>query len=794
MKKFLLSLLVFLVMNGFSQKTIQIKGTVLDSRNKETMVGVNVILNDTAGTTTDIFGNFSLDMSPGKQKLEFRFVGYVSDVRYVYISSGAENRKLIIEMVSDQKMLSEVVVSAGRHEQNLSEVTVSMGLIKPAFLENNNTRDLESALEKIPGITMMEDQISIRGGSGFSYGAGSRVLLMVNDLPILAGASGQPKWWATPLENIEQIEIIKGASSALFGSSALNGVVNIRTAWPGAIPQTKFNIYSGFYGNPERKELVWKRGSQPNFSGVQFSHSQRFGNFDLVLGMNGHTDDGYRKNDSRQRVGFNMNSRYRSKKVEGLNYGVNFNTAYRINEPFLIWGNTDTIPDSVYFSPKGFDQVNKNLAINIDPYITLFKGSNKHSLRTRYYFVDNKTRAGVNNNETLLYGEYQYQKVFEKGLVWSSGVSFSKGSTVSEIYGKEKRSIISGSLFTQADYKIKRWTLSLGARLELYNFDDETDVLDTLVGDVRNLAGFFENTKPVFRSGVNYKLFDFTHLRASFGQGYRYPSIAEKHIHASEGAINIFPNNTLLPETGWSSEIGIMQGFKISNWKGYIDVAGFWTEYDNMIEFMFGTYMPHPDSIPESMTFDELRDFIISRTGFQAQNITKARIYGIDATISGNGKIRQFPLSFMAGYTYTNPLNMAAPDSIKGTDAEILKYRSKHTAKGDIEIGFRKISLGFSYMYFSKIVNIDEAFEDELIINVGTLVIPSGTYILPGMKEYRKTHNGPEHIFDARISMNFGSGSRLSLVVKNIFNKEYMLRPGDVQAPRNYALQYSLKL
>lgn len=792
MKKILLSIFVFSLFTIFSQKTIPIKGTVIDSKTKETMVGVNVVLNDTVGTTTDIFGNFSLDICVGKQQLEFRFVGYVSDIRNIHIAKVADNKKLIIELVPDQKMLGEVVVSAGRHEQNLSEVTVSMGLIKPAFLENNNTRNLEDALEKMPGITMMEEQISIRGGSGFTFGAGSRVLLMINDLPILAGASGQPKLWATPLENIEQIEIIKGASSALFGSAALNGVVNIRTSWPGAVPQTKFNIYTGLYGNSAREELVWKNGGQPAFSGLQFSHSQRFGNFDLVLGMNGHTDEGYRMNDSKQRVGFNMNTRYRSKKVEGLNYGVNFNTAYRINEPFLIWGNTDTIPDSVYYSPKGFDQVNKNLAINVDPYITYYQGSNKHSLRTRYYFVDNKTRAGINNNETLLYGEYQYQKVFEKGLTWSSGISFSQGSTISEIYGKEKRSLISGSLFTQADYKIKRWTFSLGGRLELYNFDDEIDVLDTLVGDAKNLAGFFENIKPVFRSGVNYKLFEYTHLRASFGQGYRYPSIAEKYIFASEGSVNIFPNNTLLPETGWSSEIGIIQGFRISDWKGYIDIAGFWTEYDNMIEFVFGTYMP--DSIPEFTSPDAIRQFLLSRTGFQAQNITKARIYGIDATITGTGKISKFPVSFMAGYTYTNPLNLAAPDSIKGTDSEVLTYRSKHTAKGDVEIGFRKISIGFSYMYFSKIVNIDDAFEEELMIPIGTIFIPSNTFILPGMKEYRKNHNGPEHVFDVRISMNFGSGSRLSFIVKNMFNKEYMMRPGDVQAPRNFSLQYSLKL
>lgn len=790
MKKIVLFVFLTSAISLFSQKTIPIKGTVVDAKTKETMVGVNVVLNDTSGTTTDVFGNFAININPGKHKLEFRFVGYVVDTRHIYISKGAENRKLTIELHPDQKILSEVVVSAGRHEQNLSEITVSMGLIKPAFLENNNTRNLESALEKMPGITMMQDQISIRGGSGYSYGAGSRVLLMINDLPILGGASGQPKWWATPLENIEQIEIIKGASSALFGSSALNGTINIRTAWPGALPQTKINFYSGLYGDPAREEMIWKKGSQPTFSGMQFSHSQRFGNFDFVMGINGHTDDGYRMNDSKQRVGFNINTRYRSKKYEGLNYGVNFNTAYRITEPFLIWRSA---PDSIYFSTAGFDQVNKNLALNVDPYITYYKGSNRHSLRTRYYHIDNKTRAGTNNNETLLFSEYQYQKVFENGLTWSSGANFSQGFTVSEIYGKESRSLTSGSIFTQADYKYKRWTFSLGGRLELYNFDDEVDILDTLVGDgdVKKLAGFFENAKPVFRSGVNYKLMEYTHLRASFGQGYRFPAIAEKYIHASEGAVNIFPNISLLPETGWSGEIGIMQGFKISDWKGYIDVAGFWTEYDNMIEFVFGTFLP--DSIP-MIGADTIIQYITSRTGFQAQNITKARIYGLDASINGTGKIMQFPVTFMAGYTYTNPVNMAAPDSIRGTDAEILKYRSKHIAKGDVEIGFRKISLGFSYMYFSKIINIDEAFEDEVIIRLGNASIPSGTFILPGMKEYRKNHNGPEHVFDARVSMNFGSGSRLSFIVKNMFNKEYMFRPGDVQAPRNYSFQYTLKL
>ena len=51
-----------------------------------------------------------------------------------------------------------------------------------------------------------------------------------------------------PLENVEQVEVIKGASSVLYGSSALNGIINIRTARPGLTPKTRFMAYVGVYG------------------------------------------------------------------------------------------------------------------------------------------------------------------------------------------------------------------------------------------------------------------------------------------------------------------------------------------------------------------------------------------------------------------------------------------------------------------------------------------------------------------------------------------------------------------
>ena len=108
---------------------------------------------------------------------------------------------------------------------------------------------MEDAIDFIPGVSIIDGQANIRGGSGWSYGAGSRVQLLVDDLPQLTADANDVKWNFLPVENLEQIEVIKGASSVLFGSSALNGVINIRTAYPRDTPIAKINFFAGFYDN-----------------------------------------------------------------------------------------------------------------------------------------------------------------------------------------------------------------------------------------------------------------------------------------------------------------------------------------------------------------------------------------------------------------------------------------------------------------------------------------------------------------------------------------------------------------
>ena len=93
--------------------------------------------------------------------------------------------------------------------------------------------------------------------------------------------------------------------------------------------------------------------------------------------------------------------------------------------------------------------------------------------------------------------------------------------------------------------------------------------------------------KPVARLGVNYQVAEATFLRASFGQGYRFPAVSEKFISMSLGAVKVFPNLKLTPETSWSVEVGAKQGYKFGKWKGFADAAVYFQRMYDMMEFGF---------------------------------------------------------------------------------------------------------------------------------------------------------------------------------------------------------------
>lgn len=763
--------LYFVIISYYGYTQHIFSGKVIDYFTREPLAGVNIIIDSVRGTISNDKGEFIINLSEGKHSIEFRFLGYKT-LKLVVDAREKKYENLVIKLEEESKVLDEIVISAGKFEQKKSDVSVSIEIIKPVQIEDYNILSAENILQKAPGIMIMEKQASIRGGSGFSYGAGSRVMLFFDDLPLLTGASNEAIWDIIPVENISQIEIIKGASSALYGASALNGIVNIKTNNPSGKPFTVIKLSEGSYGTPKDRYKKWWGSKIQNFGSFQFYHSFSKKDFSLSISGNFSNDDGYRENDNYRKSRIYSKIQYNVGRNNNFKVGSNILLMMKEGSNFFLWKDEDT---GVYMISPSFRQQFNLKRIIFDPYLLYNKNNVFQSLKTRFYRVRNINNTLQSNTDYSIFTEYRYQRFFEKKLVFSSGILYSRFGAISELYGNTMHKGSSWGIYTQIDKKFNKFSFSAGVRWEKYNLDT-----------------FKMFPLPVVRIGINYKIFEYTKFRASFGQGFRYPSIAEKFTQTSVGSLNIFPNPKLSSETGWSAEAGLFQGYKIGKIKGYVDLATFWTQYQNMTEFSFGIY--NPDSITLSWNPGS-PGYIFNWIGFSASNAENARITGFEGGIFAEADIEKFKFNFNLGYTYMNPITLNTDSAYLATFSDtfsrILKYRVKHQLKSDIDIQFLNLNIGLGLIYFSRIINIDKAFEN-LSIKVNNVPIVLGDVILPGLRTYRMNHNQGSFIFDFRIGMLIKEKHKLNFIVKNILNTEYMLRPGDVQAPVNYSLLYSL--
>ncbi|HHJ11022.1 MAG TPA: TonB-dependent receptor [Bacteroidetes bacterium] len=747
--KIIFSILIgFLLMFPFlyAQDMGYIIGMVTDSTNNIPLPGAAIILETHSGTTTGPSGEYILSVRAGWHLLNVRYVGYQSKSGKVLVSAG-DTITVNFKLVSKREVLNEVVVSAEKFSQKLSDVNVSMSVLKPREMEFQNAVSLDEILNKTSGFDILDGQPGIRGGGGFSYGAGSRVLVVLDGLPLISGDAGDVKWDYLPLETLSQVEIIKGASSVLYGSSALNGVVNLRTIEPGLKPVSQTRAFTGLYLSPRRKELIW--WDTPRWiHGVSFSHTGKIGNLDLVGGLNLIHDKGYRKFEYKKNARMNLNLRYRLRKINGLSFGVNTNGMILDKSSFFLWENADS---GAYRQNLAGASSYTGYRVNIDPYIQYHSSEGgAHVLKTRWFSVANNMPGNPdkNNHFDLFMCEYRYQRDIFKQLRITAGVFENYGIVRSRLYGEHLRN--EAALYAQLHGTLgATLNFTIGSRWETYWLDKQT-----------------QTSVPVFRTGINYRLFPHTNIRLSAGQGYRYPSVAEKFTATSIGALNVFPNPALLPEKGWSAEVGLMQGFRLGSWKGYLDLALFRNDYTDMIEFTFGLYLPDTVQVPSW-----------KYVGFKAINVGRARITGSEITAHIEKNTGKLHFLFQGGYTWLNPvdLNISVNDSVDN----ILKYRYRHGIKGNADVQWKGVSAGVTFVYRSFMERVDSVFTDPAI----------GNLILPGYPEYRQEHHHGNWVFDVRAGYQIAAFVKMSLICKNLFNREYMGRPGDIRPNRSVALQ-----
>ena len=491
MKKWLLLLLFFNLPGYFAwAQSPLVIGIVLDADTKEPLVGVSVFAEDSSGTITDGAGKYQLQLMAGEHILTYKYLGYSTYQRKIALTT-AQALIFNVALKSSSNEMSTVVVSASKFSQQLNEVVVSMSILSENFVQNSNKLGLEDAMEQMPGVTVIDGQANIRGGSGFSYGAGSRVLVMVDDMPLLAADANDVKWSFLPIESMSQTEIIKGASSALYGSSALNGIINMRTKYATDKPTTMVEMYVGVYDIPAYQRWYENKSSHL-LSSVNFNHAQKFGNLDLVIGGQVFKDDGYRQEETEQRIRGNVSLRYRFKKAKGLSVTFRTNAQQAKGGQFFIWANDTT---GALTPLGGLDTATTTLSYYTttrnyidNEWLYLSKKGFSHKLKGRYLFTGNLNNTNQASQGRVYYAEYQFQKQFADLVTVTAGVVNQYNTVTSELYGDHTSR--NTALYAQGDLKYKALVFSLGGRFENNRIDNVKD-----------------NVRPVFRTGINYELF-----------------------------------------------------------------------------------------------------------------------------------------------------------------------------------------------------------------------------------------------------------------------------------------------
>jgi outer membrane receptor protein involved in Fe transport len=732
-----------------------------DSKGKEPVIGAVVrILDGSADGTvvTDEMGRFAfVNRKSGVYVIQISYIGMeVLESKVVVPVVGGDGRYVLF---SKNQLLNTATVTSGKFEKPLGEVTVSLDVVKPGIIESTNTRQVDDVLQKVSGVNIIDGQANIRGGSGFSYGAGSRVLLLVDDIPALQADAGSPNFNDIAVENIEQIEVVKGAASALYGSSAMNGIINIRTGFAKSEPETKISSSFTCYDSPQNlSRKWWGRGtfSPPFVENLSFVHKQKFKKLDLVL-------SGYYFNQSSFILGnyerydrFTTGVRYRLS--DSLVIGFNLNWNNGASNTAFYW-KSDSVGS--YIGANGsFNEV-KKLRFFIDPYINYFdEFGNRHKLLMRYYSIDN-LGGNKTNTSQLYYTEYQFQRNFKPlSLIFTGGVVGTFTNVDAQLYGDAKYSTSNYAFYTQLDKKFfERLNLSFGFRYEVNKLTAPEvtkiapTIFDTLVG------GGSSESKPVFRIGANYQLGKATFLRASWGEGYRFPTIAEQFINTNAG-FPIIPNVHLVSETGWSAEFGLKQGYQLGDFKGFVDASVFRSEYANMMEFGIN---------------GKLGIF-----AFQSQNVGNTVIQGYEFSTSGFGRIGKTELAYQVGYTVLDPKfkEFTAADSLTSTAGyNVLKYRFKNSFKFDLQADYKILSVGASLQYNSNMDAVDKVFN----------------FLIPGVRTFRDNHNTGFYILDFRVGVNVTKHLKLSALVKNFLNQEYTYRPALLEPPRNFSFVVGYK-
>ena len=574
-----------------------------------------MILGTNRGAVSNEEGQFEFrKLAAGKYTLRVQVMGYKTQEKTITVSAEATS-VVHFQMEEVSFTTDEVVVSANRNEVSRKAAPVVVNVMSAKLFETVNSTDLAKSLNFQSGLRVENNcqncgfpQVRINGLEG-PYSQ-----ILINSRPIISALSGVYGLEQIPVNMIERVEVVRGGGSALFGANAVGGTINIITKDP---INNSFQVASTM-SNMNGKS--WEQYMGGNVSLVAKDNSYGIALYETYRNRNPYDADG----DGFSELGkLNMNT-FGMRAYYRPNYFSRINVEYHTTNEFRRGGNKFNLqPHEADITEQTKHIINSG-GVSYDRYwgekhkMSVY-GSIQHTDRNSYYGAQKDMNAyGKTNDLTWVVGG-MYVGNMDRCLfapaTFTGGVEYQSNSLQDVMTGYHRdmqQDVRIAGGFVQNEWRLNRWTMLVGARLDKHNLIDH----------------------PIFSPRVNflYKPSDNLQARLTYSTGFRAPQAYDEDLHVTavggEG-VQIRLADGLREERSNSFSGSVDWSFPMGHWQSNILLEGFYTDLHHVFVL---------EDIGEDQNGDKIKE---------RRNGSGAKVYGVnlDAKVA-HGREAQLQLGF----------------------------------------------------------------------------------------------------------------------------------------------------
>ncbi len=697
-------LFLFLKSDNVSAQ-VSLEGKVIDNETNSVVSLANIKLNregtkEYLQTQSEISGHYEFrSLFNGLYEINVTCIGYREYKSKILIES-FKSKSLNIFLEQSEIEIEKINVTSTKTEVTLQQTPSSISIVSADDIKKKNILTFDNVLEQVQGVTINRssginvNSLSIRGSSDVAGGGiGNRVLLLLDGRPSLTGDSKGALWSLIPVSIIERTEVVKGAFSSLYGSSAIGGVINVITKKPTYKPFTGINFNYGFF-EKLNDSLKFSNNLQ-SFSGGDIIHSNTFKKFSYLLNFNYKNSDGHA-----EQTDYNFYSGIGKFTYDVLsNRDLEVTLQYsKSNSGFPHYWRKDAGSAAEPYKVAEYylgDKISKETQSYDLFYRAIPNSKSKYTTRFYYYYLKSNSFYNPNNPVSLQYADTG------KGLnTFIDSYNIGSISQVDYQLGKFNY-LISGFDFQMnivksepqeilyGDQQMNNFGIFFQDQIKLIRDKFENPVLESTFGArvdfnkvISGVQSFQISPKLslVYSPDTENKFINNTAYRFLVGRAFRAPSIAEIYFKKELfGGFDFLYNPDLKPEEMFSAEVGFRKQY---NSRFTMDFSLFFNKYENLIQYV---------NVSNSLYGP-----------FQVQNIANSQIKGFEFYIDYNSEIKlfqnPFEYFFNISYTYLNARDLSA-----NRKDDYLPYKPVNNFSFTTNLNYSGINFNINGRYLSQV-------------------------------------------------------------------------------------------